>query len=126
MEVTVISKTEFLTGDIEKYGTGFKRLREWFLEYPELALDIFDLDGMIQVTVSSKKKVGEKVGEKLTKNQVEIINQIRKNNNISAKELSLLVGISDRKIEENIAKLKEKNMLKRVGAARGGYWMIIE
>lgn len=25
----------YLTGDVEKYGTGFKRLREWFSAYPE-------------------------------------------------------------------------------------------
>jgi len=31
------------------------------------------------------------------------------------------VGISERKIKENIRKLKEKGLLRRLGPARGGY-----
>ena len=40
--------------------------------------------------------------------------------------LSKIVGISERKIKENIAKLKQKHLLRRVGPARGGYWKIIK
>lgn len=46
---------------------------------------------------------------------------MNKNNKISAKELSLLIGISDRKIEENISKLKKQNLLLIKGSVRGGY-----
>jgi len=45
---------------------------------------------------------------------------------VSARELSILVGISSRKIEENIVKLKKKGLLKRVGPDKGGYWEIIK
>jgi len=37
-----------------------------------------------------------------------------------------LIGISERKIKENIKKLKEKGLLKRVGPAKGGYWVVLE
>lgn len=70
-------------------------------------------------------RVGVKVGEKVTENQSKILNAIGQNAHINAKELSLLVGISTRKIEENIRKLKEKGLLKRTGPAKGGYWEII-
>jgi ATP-dependent DNA helicase RecG len=70
-------------------------------------------------------EVGEKVGENLTENQYEIVKHMMSNPKISAKELSSIVGISSRKIEENIKKLKEKNIIKRVGAAKGGHWEII-
>ena len=116
----------YLTGDIEKYGTGFKRLREWFADYPELEFKVVDLHDFIQVKVFKKEKVGEKVGENLTKNQIEILNLIGVNNRISAKELSVIIGISDRKVEENISKLKKKYILKRIGPAKGGYWDIIK
>ncbi|MCK4745116.1 winged helix-turn-helix transcriptional regulator, partial [Candidatus Parcubacteria bacterium] len=69
--------------------------------------------------------VGERVGERVTENQKKIIQFIIKNRHISATELSVLVGISSRKIEENIAKLKQKNLLKRIGSAKGGYWKIV-
>ena len=41
---------------------------------------------------------------------------------MSAKELAEHVGISSRKIEQNIAKLKQWGLLKRIGPAKGGHW----
>ncbi len=70
-------------------------------------------------------KVGEKVGINLTENQKEIIGYMMENPKISAKRLSELVGISSRKIEENIRKLKEEKIIERVGANRGGYWQLL-
>ncbi|MFQ5456022.1 MAG: winged helix-turn-helix transcriptional regulator [Nitrospirota bacterium] len=45
---------------------------------------------------------------------------------ITAKELSGIIGISDRKIKENIKKLKEIGLIKRVGSAKGGHWEVAE
>jgi len=45
------------------------------------------------------------------------------NKTISAKKISEKIGISDRKIKENIKKL---NILERIGSARSGYWQIIK
>jgi len=70
-------------------------------------------------------KVGEKVGINLTENQKDIIAYMMENPKISAKKLSELVGISSRKIEENIKKLKDENVIERVGANRGGYWKVL-
>ncbi len=39
----------------------------------------------------------------------------------AGKKLAVRVGISERKIKENIRKLKEKGLLRRLGPARGGY-----
>ena len=77
---------------------------------------------------SGKKvgKVGEKVGEKLSQNQQSIIEAIIHNPYVSARELSEIVGISSRKIEENIKKLKAQGVVKRLGPAKGGYWEIVK
>ncbi len=78
---------------------------------------------------SFSKMIGRgrrKVGEKLTPNQRKIMEHIMETPYISAGELSELVGRSQRKIEENIAKLKEKGILRRVGPAKGGHWEILE
>ena len=50
---------------------------------------------------------------------------MQQNKTISAKELSVLVGISHRKIQENISWLKEKGLIKRIGPDKGGYWEIV-
>jgi len=48
---------------------------------------------------------------------------MKSNAKISAARLSQEVGISKRKIEENIAKLKKMGLLVRVGGTRG-YWEV--
>lgn len=68
----------------------------------------------------------EKVTEKVTENQVKILEEIKKDKFITAKKLSLVVGISERKIKENIKKLKEKKLLKRIGPDKGGYWKALK
>ncbi len=68
------------------------------------------------------EKVGEKVGENLTGNQRQILALLHRHPHMAARELAQHVGISDRKIEQNIARLKELGLLKRIGPARGGYW----
>ena len=70
------------------------------------------------------EKVTERVTEKVTKNQSIIIKEISKDKHITAKKLSGVVGISERKIKENIKALKEKGLRKRIGPDRGGYWEI--
>ncbi|OOV29258.1 hypothetical protein BXU11_04885 [Flavobacterium sp. LM5] len=68
----------------------------------------------------------EKVGERITQNQRKILECIQHNPYCSAKEMAVFVGISSRKIEGNLKKLKASNMLERVGRTKGGYWNIIK
>ena len=70
------------------------------------------------------EKVGEKVGENLTGNQRQILALLRQHPYMAARELAQQVGISSRKIEQNIARLKELELLKRIGPARGGHWEV--
>lgn len=72
------------------------------------------------------KKVTKKVTDRVAENQEKILELISLNQFITVKQMSKSVGISERKIKENIAKLKQKGILKRVGPAKGGHWEIIE
>jgi ATP-dependent DNA helicase RecG len=45
---------------------------------------------------------------------------------MAAREVAQHIGISSRKVEENIAKLKALKLLKRIGPAKGGYWQVTE
>lgn len=85
----------------------------------------FMLEAILESIAKVGERVGERVGENLTGNQKQIIAAIQANPNISAQELSIVIGISSRKIEANIAKLKQKNLLKRIGAAKGGHWEVL-
>lgn len=73
----------------------------------------------------SRRKMSEKnVGEKLTERQKSILEHIKQNNTISAKEISVLLQTTDRTIEREIQKLKKAGILDRIGGDRGGYWKI--
>ncbi|MDR1897687.1 MAG: winged helix-turn-helix transcriptional regulator, partial [Prevotellaceae bacterium] len=64
------------------------------------------------------------VPDSLTENQKKILEELLKNNNLSMSELATTVGISKRKILDNINKLKDLNMLERIGKNKTGYWKI--
>jgi len=40
--------------------------------------------------------------------------------------LAQTIGISPRAVEKHLANLKQKGILKRIGPAKGGYWVIEE
>lgn len=74
------------------------------------------------------EKVGEKVGVKnvssLTENQQKIMECLMKDPRMSASALSVEIGISARKVENNIRVLKEKGVLTRHGSPKKGYWSV--
>lgn len=61
----------------------------------------------------------------LTKNQQEILRAVAKNKYITALELTEIVGINLRNIRANIAFLKEKGFIQRIGSPRVGYWKMV-
>ena len=103
-----VSKDQFSMGLIdEKFGEGSEKVR------------IVEKERVTE-------KVTKKVTERVTENQAIILSRIQANPYITIKDLSNIVGISERKIKDNIRKLKSKKLLKRIGPARGGYWEVIK
>jgi ATP-dependent DNA helicase RecG len=49
---------------------------------------------------------------------------MRVNPTISAKALADEIGIAPRNVEANIRALKKLKLIDRVGAAKGGYWVV--
>ena len=118
---------------VERAGTGIRRMRKSLAD-AGLAEPEFEINGFFRAvfyrspefSLKGPKRVVEKVGDRLTDNQRRIIEAIRASMTVSARELAKKVGISARKIEENIGKLKSKGFLKRVGPDRGGRWAILK
>ncbi|MCK9473747.1 RNA-binding domain-containing protein [Sulfurimonas sp.] len=118
----------FLAGYIESWGRGIEKIIDESKKFNGITPQFRWQNGLWVEFYFNEvgEKVGEKVGENLTDNQNKIVKQMILNPKISARELSDIVGISSRKIEENIKKLKEQNIIKRVGSAKGGYWEIVD
>jgi len=71
------------------------------------------------------EKVGKRVGESLSPKQQEILNLIKLDPKISAKRIASKIGISTRKTEDHLRKLRIGGFLERVGSRRGGYWEVL-
>jgi len=125
-----IASTFFRAGYIESWGRGVNTVIELSKAYNGTVPTFKFLNGLtveFNSNYPNKKvgnRVGNRVGNNLTDNQIKIIEEMEKNSKASAKMLSNSVGISVRKIEENISKLKELGMIERVGGTRG-YWEVL-
>jgi ATP-dependent DNA helicase RecG len=137
---------------IEKYGSGIGRVRDYFKEESSPDPTFGNISEGFQVTVFGNEffnetendiekglergpekgpekgleRGPEKGPEKVTVNQQKIVDTIRNNPFVTREELVEIVGISLSKIKENIAKLKTKGLIERVGSDKGGYWKISE
>ncbi len=71
-----------------------------------------------------RRKVRRKFGEKFGESSEKIVELIFRNQYTSASEMAEIIGITERAVEKQLAKLKEKNIVDRIGPDKGGYWKI--
>jgi len=64
--------------------------------------------------------------ERLVDSQKSIIFLIIEEPGISKKEMARQIGISSTAVDKNIATLKKKNIIRRVGSDKGGHWEIVK
>lgn len=88
------------------------------------------IEFMLSVILTTVKKQILKSNQKSSqksnqKNQQQIIRLIDDNNKITIKELSELSGLSESGVKKIIKKLKQENKLQRVGALKGGHWIVL-
>jgi len=126
----LLTEAFYLTGDIEKYGTGFICLRKWLRDYPKVEYRFTNCGEILQMellvnednitmeTVNVTERTAEKTVEK-------ILDMIINNPQITQVELAKLTGLTRRGVEWNLSKLKAKGLIERIGTDKGGYWKII-
>ena len=61
---------------------------------------------------------------KVTVNQQKILNAIKENPFVTQEELVQIVGIAKKNIVNNMNKLQENGIIKRIGADKNGRWEI--
>jgi len=118
----IIADLFYRMDKVERAGTGIQKMKDSMavagLPMPEIKYDTF-------FTITLKRPPREKNAGSV-KSSVKILEAIRANKNVSAKEISQALGISLRAIEKQLSKLKERGHIRRIGPARGGYWEIVE
>lgn len=129
----LIAKAFKETGIIERYGSGIRRILAICKNYGIVPPRIEEAFNGFKFTLFKKKitvnvgvNVGDNVGDNVGENRpAQILNMIKKNNTISAKQLANLLSVSNRTIERDIKKLKAENKLKRLGSGKIGHWKVI-
>ena len=132
----LISEAFYLTGDIEKYGSGFLRVRNALLQYPTMKMTQTETAGGFMVTLSySQQKTsieqvpdngGVNVTENVTENRADrIIEFIRKNPFITTEEMSRILKVSRRTVIRDMEQLKKEKRVSYEGSSKGGRWIII-
>lgn len=149
----LIANTLYLSKDIEKWGSGFRRITEacqksntkvkfeirkdgfMVIFYRKTDKELLDLTGENKndtknVALNDKnvaKSVALKVKEKypeLRKVYIDIIEVISKDNYITQEEIAGKLNKTRNSIYRNIKSLKEIGILERLGSKKNGYWKI--
>lgn len=105
-------------GLIEKYGSGFRRIVEYFAEAKLPHPEFRNISDGFMVTVFAFKKENVPLSER-HKLLLKLINE---NKFISAEGLATACAVSYKTIKRDIDFLKNANILKRMGSKKSGYW----
>ena len=124
----LLAEAFYLTGDIEKYGTGFKRLREWIVDYPYITLEVLDLNDFIRIVLSNKEiePVNDTVNDTVNDRQKQIIKLVETDKKITIEQLSEQTGVSRLTVIRDLKKLRELSIINRVGSDKTGHWEVIK
>jgi ATP-dependent DNA helicase RecG len=130
----LLAEAFYLTGDIEKYGTGFIRIRKKLKELRTATYKISEIGDFFKVELNYLRQndVDKDVETtfklkafNLTQNQICILKHILENKYITQKMLSNAVGISLRNVQNNMKRLKDMGILKRIGPDKSGHWEVL-
>ena len=108
---------------VEQLGSGVPRILE---SYGKECFRF--MDNFIRMTFPASEEVVPQSGlvdglvDGLVESQRKIVELVNANPKISKKEMSKSIGISTTAIDKHIHRLRDKNILKRVGSNRSGYW----
>jgi predicted HTH transcriptional regulator len=93
--------------------------KEWAVDSMIWATGMPAINRMLVKTIRGEEKTGEITREK-------ILRLIQERPRITTEELSSVIAVSPKGIEWNLKKLKEEGVIRRVGAAKGGYWEVMK
>ena len=116
----LIAEAFYLTKNIEKYGSGFIRIRKELESYQEVSFDVEEVGGGILVTFSTLVSISEGVSEGVSS----LLVCIRNKPGLRIPELSEQIHVPAKTIERWIKKLRDENRIVFKGAPKtGGYFI---
>jgi ATP-dependent DNA helicase RecG len=133
----ILAKVEY----IEELGEGWNKIIDEHKKHPlkpNLPTVETDDDMFLANIYSTKDKfvektgkqliegLGEKLGVKLGENEKKILHLIVADKFVTINSIAKSIGISTTAVENNLTKLKEKGMLRRIGSDKNGHWEVLK
>lgn len=79
----------------------------------------------LDITINCIMRTTQKTTQKnFNESQLKIIELIKKNGYITRHEIAKAINLSEDGVKYNLKKLKDDNIIRRIGADKGGYWEI--
>ena len=130
----LIAGAFFRSGQIEAWGRGVEKIAEackdWGKPVPFYRVRANEVMIGFETAIveDSQANCVENCVEKCVENatQLAILKLMREHPTISAKTIGVRIGMSQRGVQNNIDILKKTGLVERVGAARGGKWVVVE
>lgn len=109
---------------VEQIGSGIGRIIKELKKVGQ-SKPVYKIDGLFTV-VFMREITSAELGVKLGVNEQNIINAIQNNPNITILAMAKLIEVSTTSIENNLKKLKDKKIIKRIGSDKTGHWVIVK
>ena len=107
---------------IEAWGRGIERITTSCKDAGKREPLFEASSSEIKVTFFTDANIGDNIGVNETARK--IIELMRKTPTIIAKAIAAEIGIASRIVETNISILKKAGLVERIGAAKGGHWVV--
>ena len=115
---------------IESWGTGIKRMISSCKEYGIREPELLEIGDSFRVNLyrpsfeSSPKSSPKRLSQILNPTQQRIVDMIMDNPRITQTAIAEELGLTTRAVKKSIKELTDKGIVERIGAARGGTWMV--
>ena len=90
-----------------------------------LTHDIETYRKTLEEDLKSREKI-TKSREKITKSREKIIALLSNDNTLTMAAIARQIGITQKAVEKQIARLKADGIIKRIGSDKGGHWLVIK
>ena len=124
----LVAEAFYLTNNIEKYGSGFIRIRKELASYPELGVSIEEIGGGLLITFRQlsgvSEGVSEGVGEGVNEGVNGLIESLKMKPGMRTPEISRMLGVPPNTLERWLKELKARNRIVYKGPDKtGGYYV---
>ena len=125
----MIANAFFRAGMIESWGRGIEKITN-SCKSAGKSEPIFEFKRNCEFSVAfdtiniAKDTIKDTVKDTVNGVQGKMLALLSENPRMTAKKISLELGINERNVKKNIKALKEAGLVERVGAAKGGHWEV--